>query len=335
MWAGNILLFEEYLALLALSTTACCVSLTYPFLRLLRQNELMDRPNRRSSHSRPTPTGGGVIVVLMTSSWAVMGLVLTQKTVPYEATILLAAFCLLALFGFLDDLKAQPAGFRLLLQCGCVLPCLTVLGPGLSITGGRLPVPVEFALVAVIWVGFINLYNFMDGIDGLASVETVAVGLGLVVLLLLNDAHSYALIAAAMVGSALGFLGWNWSPARIFLGDAGSVPLGFLLGALLLYVAAQGMWASALILPGYFLADAGLTLLRRIVTGEKFWQAHNRHFYQRAHQRGVSHARISKIVALVNLGLLLLAVLAVYFPWPSLLLALALVLSLLRWMATR
>jgi UDP-N-acetylmuramyl pentapeptide phosphotransferase/UDP-N-acetylglucosamine-1-phosphate transferase len=148
----------------------------------------------------------------------------------------------------------------------------------------------------------------MDGIDGIAAVEAIGIGIGLyaigLVFMKATAAHGQALTIAATMA---GFLVWNWHPARIFLGDVGSIPLGLLLGWLLLGLAANGQWAAALILPLYYLADATLTLLRRLLRGALIWQAHREHFYQIAVQRGHSHARVSGAIALVNAVLACLA----------------------------
>ena len=166
-------------------------------------------------------------------------------------------------------------------------------------------------------VWFINLYNFMDGIDGITGVETAAIGLGVALLALVGATPDLA-AAAAIAAAGLGFLVWNWHPARIFMGDAGSVPLGFLLGWLLLALAARGAWAPALILPGYYLADATLTLIARTLAGERIWQAHRRHFYQRAVRGGASHAAVVLRVAAADILLIVLAVAALTRPWLAL-----------------
>ncbi len=151
----------------------------------------------------------------------------------------------------------------------------------------------------------------MDGIDGIAGVETASLGLG-VALVAATAGLSPVFLTFGLVlfGAALGFLWWNWHPARIFLGDVGSVPLGFLLGWLLLSLAAKGQWAAALILPLYYLADTSLTLTKRCLKGEKIWQAHREHFYQLAVKRGLSHAQVVGHVLGINVLLVVLAVMA-------------------------
>ena len=159
---------------------------------------------------------------------------------------------------------------------------------------GWLPPALDMAAAALLWVWFVNLYNFMDGIDGLAGSETAAIGIGLALFAVVGTGGDPALAApaAAIAAAAIGFLVWNWAPARIFLGDVGSVPLGYLLGFLLLATAARGYWKFALILPLYFLADATITLLRRLARGERVWLPHREHFYQQAVQRGLGHAAV-------------------------------------------
>jgi len=140
-------------------------------------------------------------------------------------------------------------------------------------------------------------------------------------------------LGLTLAAAALGFLVWNWPPAKIFLGDVGSVPLGFLLGWLLLKLAAGGDWAAALILPLYYLADATITLARRAIRGERVWRAHRQHYYQRAVQGGRSHARVSAGIGATNLMLVALAVLSLTQPWIALGLAGLVTALLLGWLS--
>jgi UDP-N-acetylmuramyl pentapeptide phosphotransferase/UDP-N-acetylglucosamine-1-phosphate transferase len=175
---------------------------------------------------------------------------------------------------------------------------------------GWLPSWLDRAAAALVWVWFVNLYNFMDGIDGIAGSEAAAIGIGLALFAVTGIGDDPALAAsaaapgAAIAAAAIGFLVWNWAPARIFLGDVGSVPLGYLLGFLLLAAAARGHWEIALILPLYFLADATITLLRRLARGERVWLPHRQHFYQQAVRRGLGHAAIVRRVIAANLILI-------------------------------
>jgi UDP-N-acetylmuramyl pentapeptide phosphotransferase/UDP-N-acetylglucosamine-1-phosphate transferase len=179
------------------------------------------------------------------------------------------------------------------------------------IFGGLLPPGLDMVAAALLWVWFINLFNFMDGIDGLAGVETAALGLGIaLVAAAAGMSPAFVIYGLALLAGALGFLWWNWHPARVFLGDVGSVPLGFLIGWLLLVLTKNGHWQAALILPLYYLADATITLARRGLRGDKVWQPHREHFYQQAVKRGLSHADVVRHVLVLDLVLVMLAVAA-------------------------
>ncbi len=163
-----------------------------------------------------------------------------------------------------------------------------------------------FTAVGLFWMWWVNLFNFMDGIDGLAGSEAAAIGGGLLAVGAVGRGvdPASALLAAAVLGAALGFLIWNWAPARVFLGDVGSAPLGYLTGFLLIAAAARGRWMTALILPLYFLADATITLVRRLLRGERVWQAHRQHYYQRAVRSGRGHAAVVKRVIAADVVLI-------------------------------
>jgi len=277
----------------------------------LERRAIFDRPNERSSHTRPTPRGGGLAVtaVLLLANGALALLIPSGRL---ELCTLLGGMAVLALVSWLDDLMDLSAALRFSIHILVVVAALALLPADALIFQGLLPPLLDRILAGLLWVWFINLYNFMDGIDGITGVETITIGLGLFALSQLVTAFPllegwFGLIVAAV---AFGFLLWNWHPARIFLGDVGSVPLGFLLGWLLLETAAAGYWAAALILPLYYLADATLTLLRRAVRGEKVWRAHREHFYQRPVLRGLPHDRIVRPIAAANLLLIALALLA-------------------------
>lgn len=289
---------------------------------VLRRRELLDHPNQRSSHLVPTPRGGGIAVVgVLLAVWAGIaflapGVFAHPPTVSFSAVVLVL-FCAsgLALLSWLDDLKGLTPLFRLILQFAAVIAGLDALPGGPSgaalVFQGLLPATADHMAAALVWVWFLNLFNFMDGIDGITGVEAVALGGGVfLVALLAGGAQDWALFGLSAAAAAAGFLCWNWSPAKLFIGDVGSVPLGFLLGWLLLGLATMGYWAPALILPLYYLADASLTLGLRLLRGEKVWRAHAEHFYQRAVQAGASHGDVCRLVAVANLGLVVLAVAA-------------------------
>ena len=295
--------------LLAAAVLAAVSCLASGWLRgWLARRDIVDRPNARSSHHRPTPRGGGLAVVpLVALAWAL-------GTVAFGADPALGGIAALAValaaLSFRDDLKPMPVGVRLAAQAAAVGAGLTLLGDA-PVLGGAVPLWADRLLAGLAWLWFVNLFNFMDGIDALAGVEALVIALGLVAVAWLQGA---ALAVwwppLALAAAVAGFLVWNWPPARLFLGDAGSVGLGFLLGWLLLERAAAEQGAVALILPAYFGADASLTLLKRLFRGAKIWQAHREHAYQRAVRAGRSHAWVVAHVGTAGAGLIACALVA-------------------------
>ena len=278
-------------------------------LRLLKSQAILDHPNERSSHVTPTPKGGGIAVVAaVLAGW--VGISWDTPAAAISLSVAAAALALAA-FSWLDDLKGLSPLWRLLGQGVAVAFVLSFTPSVKPFFGGLLPGALDGLAAGLLWLWFINLFNFMDGIDGLAGVETAALGLGIaLVAAAAGMSPAFVIYGLALLAGALGFLWWNWHPARIFLGDVGSVPLGFLIGWLLLVLVKNGHWQAALILPLYYLADATITLIRRVLRGEKVWQAHREHFYQQAVIRGLSHADVVRHVLALNLVLVLLAVAA-------------------------
>jgi len=307
-------------AVLFVAVLAASLAGTRIVLWLLRRRSILDLPNERSSHRVATPRGGGLAVVaVLIVAWLAIGFAGTPDQTR-ASLILCAAALVLAVVSWIDDLKGLAVAWRLVVQAVAVAIAVLALPGGGPYFGGLLPAVLDAVAAGLLWLWFINLFNFMDGIDGLAGAETASLGAGVAVIAVvagLGDASMlYGLTAVA---AALGFLWWNWHPARIFLGDVGSVPLGLLLGWLLLDLSAQGYWASALILPLYYLADASITLFRRALRGAAVWQAHREHFYQRAVQQGRRHGAVVGAVIVANLCLIALAALAALdWPWPAL-----------------
>jgi UDP-N-acetylmuramyl pentapeptide phosphotransferase/UDP-N-acetylglucosamine-1-phosphate transferase len=310
-------------------------------LKAMRGRHILDRPSPRSSHAVPTPIGGGLAVSgVVLAAWVLIAL--AHADPPAAAWVMPAAALGLAALSWLDDLRGLAVPIRLGAQFLAVAAGLAVF-PGIGqVFQGVLPGWLDVAATAVIWVWFVNLFNFMDGIDGISGVETACIGLGLAaVALIVPLGGAFAFYGATLAAAALGFLAWNWHPARIFLGDVGSVPLGFLAGWLLLAAAAAGYWAAALILPLYYLADATLTLLWRALKRERVWQAHKQHFYQRAHQGGLRHDEVVLRIMATNLVLVPLALFSLwaaalpFAPWLALAAAVAAVGGLLGHLGRR
>jgi len=327
-WWPAILAF-----LLPLGATALGVRLILPWLRA----RILDHPNARSSHTQPTPRGGGIVVVavLIAALWTIH---LANGAPLRHVAIVTLELAALGLVSWIDDRRGAPVWLRLAVQLAAVSAGLANIGLAAfaernGVSPWLLAIPLGLA-----WMWFVNLYNFMDGIDGIAGTETASIGVGLVAVAVvtLGSVAGQGLMGLALAGAAIGFLVWNWHPARIFLGDVGSVPLGFLVGGLLIEAALAGQWAPALILPLYYLADATYVLVRRALAGQKPWQAHKTHFYQRAHQGGLSHGQVSLCVGGLNAVLIALAAFAgLGWTWLALALAAAAVVALLVYFGSR
>lgn len=294
----------------------------------LRRN-MIDIPNDRSSHTVPTPTGGGMSIVVGTLAGLLLLWALGLISVLAMLGLLLGGV-VVAGIGYLDDRNDIPASRRLLVHFAAAALLVACVGslPPLPILGAELPLGLVGSVLAVpIVVWGLNLYNFMDGIDGIAGVEAVTVFAGAALLLFMAGEGQWALVAGLYAAASLGFLPWNWPPARIFMGDGGSGFLGFSVGALMLYTfvdAGFPVW-SWLILLGVFIVDATFTLLHRMIRGERWYEAHCDHAYQHAARELGSHLPVSLATGFINLlWLLPLAWAAMLHPeWGVLLLAVA------------
>lgn len=289
------------LVILAAATSAGLVVLLRPVL----QRYALARPNARSSHHVPTPQGAGIAVVVATlavagASVALMGL--DVQVMLFVATILIA------LVGLVDDIRPMPILPRLLLQAAAVGAVIVAAPMDLRIVPG-LPLAVERGALLLAGLWFVNLVNFMDGLDLMTAAEVVPITAAMVLLGLLGDFQPLpTAIAAALGGAILGFAPFNRPVAKVFLGDVGSLPIGLLLGWSLLQLAYQHQFVAALLLPLYYLVDATATLVLRIIRGERFWVAHRNHFYQRAIGNGHTVSQVVGGVFALNLALAALAI---------------------------
>ena len=322
------------LALLVVAAAAALsAGLIVMLLPALRRHALA-RPNARSSHVEPTPQGGGIAVVVATAIVALAaGIVTAPPGERLQLAWVLGAAGLIAAVGAIDDLRAIPVLPRLLLQMLAVAVVMAALPPELRVVPA-LPWWLERAVLGLAALWFVNLVNFMDGVDWMTVAEVVPVTGGLVVIGWLGALPSVGVIAAlALLGAALGFAPFNRPVARLFLGDVGSLPIGLLLAWLLMLLALDGYIAAALLLPLYYLADASLTLARRLFAGEQVWQAHRTHFYQRATDGGFKVIEITGRVFAVNIVLAALAFVAVAIPaWWVALATLAAGATLVAWL---
>lgn len=284
-----------------------CAALIKSLFPLLQRYALA-RPNARSSHRIPTPQGGGIAVIGATLIAAALGMLLDNLPLVTFANVLLAVpVVLIAALGVIDDLNPVPVLPRLILQVLMVGTVVFTLPDRLELLS-FMPVWAEKALLTIAGLWFVNLTNFMDGLDWMVVVEFAPMSLVLASI----GAAGYlpqtpTLLAAALCGALIGFAPFNHHVARLFLGDVGSLAIGLLSGYMLLKLAASGFVAAALLLPLYFIADATITLLRRLAAREPVWEAHRSHFYQRATDHGFTVPQVTADVLRLNIALAALA----------------------------
>lgn len=295
-------------ALFGLAAFIVSVVGTYGVLGWLRYRTVLDYPNARSSHTVPVPRGGGLVVsALVLVGWT-CALMRAPIEIPEGAWAVLPSAVVLYILSWVDDRVGLKRRVRFPVHMAAVSVVIFMLPDSYTLFGGNIPFWIDRCLSLVGWLWFLNLYNFMDGIDGLTAMQTAHIGLSLVlmsVMVSLPEVLPWGAFGSILAGGALGFLVFNWHPARLFLGDVGSIPLGFLVGFLLLILAMQGYLAAALIIPGYYVADATITLVRRVVKGYSLAVAHREHFYQKAVHRGLrTH---SQVVSAIFRGNVILA----------------------------
>lgn len=289
-------------------TTMFFCSLLITFLMKVHaiKRNIIDIPNLRSSHSTPTPRGGGLSIVLSFSFCLAFFVYFEQVEFMTGLTLLFSGLSI-ALIGFIDDHGHINAKWRLLvhfLAANAVLYCLGGL-PVLNIFGFNVNFGIigfVLAVIAIIWI--LNLFNFMDGIDGLASIESISTTFfaGLFLSIISPDSQ-LVLLYWLLSASVCGFLVLNFPPAKIFMGDAGSGYLGFMLAALALASAQidQNMLWIWLTLLGVFIVDATFTVVHRLISGEKIYEAHRSHAYQFASRKFNSHLKVTLAVLAINL----------------------------------
>jgi len=272
------------------------------------KNALIDVPNERSSHSIPTPRGGGLSIAL--SFLLVIGLLFLGGWIPTDIALALGIGGLIvAIIGWVDDHRHLPALWRTIsyiIAAGWAVYCLGGL-ERIQLGPQALSLGYIGTFLAIFWIVWLtNLYNFMDGTDGLAGGEAICVSLFSGIVFWSTGETGLAIVCFVILMSTCGFLYWNWSPAKIFMGDVGSCLLGFVFGVLSIMGEKTGTITLAvwLILLAVFIGDATLTLLMRMIKGEKWYSAHRSHAYQRWVQMGVSHKKLALSILLINVMVL-------------------------------
>jgi|SRR5450830_592461 len=288
---------------------------------LLRQyalrRSIIDVPNARSSHTVPTPRGGGVAIVVVFAAALVL-MVWLELIGRDESLALLGSGLLVAVIGFMDDHGHIAARWRLLGHFFAAMWALFWMHglPAIKVFGFTFELGWAGHALAVLYlVWMLNLYNFMDGIDGIASLEAICACLGLALIYCLRGEASLVCAPLLLAAAVAGFLYWNFPPARIFMGDAGSGFLGIILGGLTLQAAWSGseFFFAWLIMLGVFIVDATFTLIRRLIRGDKVYEAHRSHAYQYASRQYRGHFPVTVAVSLINIFWLLPLSVAVSF----------------------
>jgi len=306
-------LFTVVVPLAAAALCAAAIILLHPLL----VRYALARPNARSSHTTPTPQGAGIAImaatiVLVAAANFVAGSAVTSPAV----TVVLGAAVVLAAIGAADDLRPIAVLPRLVLQLAAVAAVIAALPSELRVLA-PLPVLLERALELLALVWFVNLVNFMDGLDWMTVAEMLPVTAALAGFGLTGFAPPDIVpVTLALAGALVGFAPFNRPVARLFLGDVGSLPLGLVIGWCLVLLAGAGHLAAALLLPLYYLADATLTLAMRLRRGERVWVAHRSHFYQRATDNGFKVIEVVGEVFVLNLVLCALATVSIMWPAP-------------------
>lgn len=295
---------------------AICAALIV-LLRPVLQRYALARPNARSSHRIPTPQGGGLAVIIAAIAATAISVSFSGLVANSSLLAVFSATILLALVGAYDDLRTMPVLPRLIMQAAAVGIALWAL-PAEFHLFQAIPLWAERIVLLIGGLWFVNLVNFMDGLDWMTVAEVVPVMGALVLFGLCGQLPmTSTVVALALGGAMIGFAPFNKPVAKLFLGDVGSLPIGLLMGWCLLQLAESGHLVAALLLPLYYLVDATLTLLRRLMRGEAVWVAHRSHFYQQATDNGFSVIQVVREVFVLNIVLAALAALTVWMKSPA------------------
>jgi|SRR5690625_484595 len=309
MSTGHVLIF-----LFAAAMTAV---LTVPVRLWLLRRQMLDWPDARRSHSRPTPRGGGAAIAgSLVAAWLVWPQAFAEWRLPMVAVLLMA------LIGWMEDRFSLAARWRFLAQVVAAAALAAGVGGIHSVQMGSLAIHAPWlwtplAVVAVVWL--INLHNFMDGSDGMAACQGLWTGLAMALLFRHAGQLSLAAFGLAAAGAWGGFLFWNRPPARVFMGDSGSLALGAMAAACAVVGASSGavsIWLSFMV-ASVFVVDATATLVLRVVRGQRWYTAHRQHAYQQLLVFGWSHGQVAALYLLINL-LVVLPTIAAALRWPQL-----------------
>jgi Fuc2NAc and GlcNAc transferase len=277
--------------------------LTGAIWQLALRARVLDLPVSRSAHNEPIPLGGGLSIALLV--FLIASYYFRQGLIPLPEFMAIAAALLVSAIGLADDIVQLDIKWRLSIQFAAAIWSVWWLGDVPPVQVGSFELSSAgllntLAVLGLIWLA--NLYNFMDGIDGIAAGELVFVSAAAFLIGINSSDEVIALLSATLLAAGGGFLIWNWAPAKVFMGDVGSSFIGFSLGLMALFSLHHGsmnLWAWLLLL-GVFVVDATYTLVRRLITGGQWYRGHSCHAYQNAARRYKSHSKVTITVMLIN-----------------------------------
>lgn len=288
---------------------------------------IVDRPNYRKIHKHDIPRGGGIVIVIIFILFILFYNNFSSFNILNNTNVLFTSFLLISSISFIDDIKGVSILLRLLIHILCAgLIVLEYIYPS-TLFLGYLPLMFDSVACILILVTFLNIYNFLDGIDGITGIQTLHLSICILVLSYLNynivkNPNLLILISTILIGFSISFLFFNKHPAKIFIGDVGSIGIGFLLGTCLLFlsISSYELIFSSIICSLYYLSDGLITIIIRLINGEKIWQPHLKHFFQKAIRNGLSNNQVIKRIALCNIILMCLSINALSYPIISLIL---------------
>lgn len=299
---------------------ACAAILSFCLIAAIRpilRRHALAKPNSRSSHTIPTPQGGGAAVVAAALIIAALAMTAVGLEIGPPVISVFSATLFIAVIGAVDDYRPIPVLPRLVSQALAVGIIIISIPTAIQIIP-HCPFWLERGLLLIAGIWFVNLVNFMDGLDWMTVAETIPITGALAMFGITGHLPSAtAMVMSSLGGAMIGFAPFNKPVAKLFLGDVGSLPIGLLLGWGLLELAAQGHVATAVLLPLYYLADATVTILRRAFNRERIWVAHRTHFYQRATDNGLTVMQVVATVLALNVVLAALAAATLLWTAPS------------------
>ncbi len=310
----------HFLILLGIIITASAFYMTRSFIKLMPKYGIVDKPSERRAHAKETPRAGGLALPFLLTIFLPIAEVIITGTYDYSM-LLIPIFLPISVVSLLDDIFSVSIIIRLFTHIICSLAAVELLIHPNTVLHYEISIYLDLALGCLALVSFLNIYNFLDGIDGITASQTIHLSVTIILLCLFSqdkvlNKEIIISISTIILAWAISFIYFNWHPAKIFMGDVGSITIGFLLGICLLTIAASSLklFAACVIASLYYIADGGLTLLIRMSKGERIWEPHLQHFFQKAAAKGMTHKRVVKRIIKCNLMLMGFAVSSMFYP---------------------